>query len=99
MQYNIIRQNMTDRLLLALTGDKGGVGKSTLAILFAEWLVMKGHAVTIIDADPNQTAQTCIDKCQEQGYQISTRNAQYTIVDTVGTSGSSLQKYIRQADP
>jgi len=44
---------MKDRMLIALTGDKGGVGKSTIAILLAEWLVMKGHAVTVIDADPN----------------------------------------------
>src|SRR5215510_11478783 len=98
MQYNIMLKSMKDRLLIALTGDKGGVGKSTIAILLAEWLVRKGLAVTVIDADPNQTAQTCVDKCQEQGYQISTRDAPYTIVDTAGTSGSSLQKYIRQAD-
>jgi cellulose biosynthesis protein BcsQ len=89
---------MKDRMLIALTGDKGGVGKSTIAILLAEWLVMKGHAVTVIDADPNQTSQTCVDKCKEQGYQISTPGAPYTVVDTAGTSGSSLQKYIRQAD-
>jgi chromosome partitioning protein len=98
MQYNIMLKSMKDRLLIAFTGDKGGVGKSTIAILLAEWLVREGLAVTVIDADPNQTAQTCVDKCQEQGYQISTRDAPYTIVDTAGTSGSSLQKYIRQAD-
>jgi cellulose biosynthesis protein BcsQ len=89
---------MKERLLIALTGDKGGVGKSTIAILLAEWLVNQKRRVTVIDADPNQTAQTCVDKCQEQGYQISTPNAPYTVVDTAGTSGSSLQKYIRQAD-
>jgi cellulose biosynthesis protein BcsQ len=84
--------------LIALTGDKGGVGKSTLAILLAEWVVYKGKAVQIIDADPNQTSQTCVDKCAEQGYVISTPNAPLLIVDTAGTSGASLQKYIRQAD-
>lgn len=89
---------MKEPLLVAFTGDKGGVGKSTLAILLAEWLTKKGHRVSIVDADPNQTAQTCVDKCQEQGYQISTPNAPVTIVDTAGTSGSSLQRYIRQAD-
>ena len=89
---------MKDRMLIALTGDKGGVGKSTLAILLAEWLVMKGHRVHVIDADPNQTSQTCIDKCRDQGYEISSSNGTVTIVDTAGTSGSSLHKYIRQAD-
>src|SRR5262249_36492981 len=92
------RRRMKDRLLIALTGDKGGVGKSTLTILLAEWLIFKGHAVTVIDADPNQTSRTCLDKCQEQGYTISTPATPYTIVDTAGTSGASLQKYIRQAD-
>ncbi len=96
IQYNTL--SMKESLLIALTGDKGGVGKSTIAILLAEWLVKQGHHVTLIDADPNQTSQTCVDKCQEQGYQISTPNAPYTVVDTAGTSGSSLQKYIRQAD-
>jgi cellulose biosynthesis protein BcsQ len=84
--------------LIALTGDKGGVGKSTLAILLAEWLVNKGKTVQLIDADPNQTSQTCVDKCSEQGYAISTPDAPILLVDTAGTSGASLQKYIRQAD-
>lgn len=85
-------------MLIALTGDKGGVGKSTVALLLAEWMLMKGERVKVIDADPNQTAQTCIDKCQALGYTISSPNAAITIVDTAGTSGSSLQRYIRQAD-
>ena len=89
---------MKEPLLIAFTGDKGGVGKSTLAILLAEWLTKQGIRVNIVDADPNQTAQTCVDKCQEQGYRISTPSAPVTIVDTAGTSGSSLQRYIRQAD-
>lgn len=89
---------MKDHLLIALTGDKGGVGKSTIAVLLAEWFVIEGRPVTVIDADPNQTARTFLDKCQEQGYPISSPNAPYTIVDTAGTSGASLQKYIRQAD-
>jgi cellulose biosynthesis protein BcsQ len=84
--------------LFALTGDKGGVGKSTLAILLAEWLLHKGKTVQLIDADPNQTSQTCVDKCSEQGYVINTPNAPLLIVDTAGTSGASLQRYIRQAD-
>ena len=89
---------MKEPLLIAFTGDKGGVGKSTLAILLAEWLTKQGIRVNIVDADPNQTAQTCVDKCQEQGYRISTPSAPITIADTAGTSGSSLQRYIRQAD-
>jgi cellulose biosynthesis protein BcsQ len=89
---------MKESFLLAVTGDKGGVGKSTIAALLAEWLLYNKYAIHIVDADPNQSTQTWIDKCREVGRVISTRDANITIVDTAGTSGSSLTKYIRQAD-
>lgn len=89
---------MNKEFLIAVTGDKGGVGKSTLAALLAEWLLHQGHSVQIIDTDPNQTTQTGVDKCVDFGRKISTANAEITIVDTAGTSGSSLTKYIRYAD-
>jgi cellulose biosynthesis protein BcsQ len=84
--------------LIAVTGDKGGVGKSTLVALLAEWLLYQGEKVQIIDTDPNQTTQTWIDKCAEKGRTISSKEASITIVDTAGTSGSSLTKYIRNAE-
>ena len=84
--------------MIAVTGDKGGVGKSTLVALLAEWLLHQGRSVHIIDTDPNQTTQTWVDKCAGFGRTISSRNAAITIVDTAGTSGSSLTKYIRHAD-
>jgi chromosome partitioning protein len=83
--------------LIAITGDKGGVGKSTIRALTAEWLLHKNYPVKIIDADPNQTTQTWIDKCIDKGRNINTGQL-ITIVDTAGTSGSSLSKYIRNAD-
>lgn len=89
---------MNKEFLIAVTGDKGGVGKSTIAALLAEWLLHQGHSVQIIDTDPNQTTQTWVDKCVDFGRKISTANAEITIVDTAGTSGSSLTKYIRYAD-
>lgn len=89
---------MKNSLLLAITGDKGGVGKSTIAALLTEWLLYNNHTVHIVDADPNQSTQTWVDKCREIGRTISIRDAGITIVDTAGTSGSSLTKYIREAD-
>jgi chromosome partitioning protein len=83
--------------LIAITGDKGGVGKSTLTALTSEWLLHNNYQVTIIDADPNQSTQTWIDKCGEHGRNINSGKL-ITIVDTAGTSGSSLSKYIRNAD-
>jgi MinD superfamily P-loop ATPase len=84
--------------LIAVTGDKGGVGKSTLVALLAEWQLHQGEKVQIIDTDPNQTTQTWIDKCADLGRTISSKEAAITIVDTAGTSGSSLTKYIRNAE-
>jgi chromosome partitioning protein len=89
---------MKKDFLIAVTGDKGGVGKSTIAALLAEWLLHQGHKVQIIDTDPNQSTQTWVDKCAGFGRTISSSDAAITIVDTAGTSGSSLTKYIRHAD-
>jgi cellulose biosynthesis protein BcsQ len=84
--------------LIAVTGDKGGVGKSTITALLTEWLLHQNVSVRIIDADPNQSTQTWVDKCEEAGRILSHKEAIMTIVDTAGTSGSSLTKYIRHAD-
>jgi chromosome partitioning protein len=45
-------------MLLATTNLKGGVGKSTLAVHFAAWLMQQGHSVAIIDADRQGSACT-----------------------------------------
>jgi cellulose biosynthesis protein BcsQ len=89
---------MSDNRLIVFTGDKGGVGKSTLTALLTEWHLSQGKQVNLIDADPNQTSKTWADKCEALGYKVSTPTAPITIVDTAGTSGSSLNKYIRQAN-
>ena len=63
-RYNPIRYStpverhvMTESTLIVFTGDKGGVGKSTLAVLMMEWLLSKGKQVQLVDADPNQTSK------------------------------------------
>lgn len=89
---------MADAFSIVLTGDKGGVGKSTLAALITEWFISTGVNVRLIDTDPNQTLQTWADKCHELGYSVSWVDAPVTVVDTAGTSGSSLNRYIRHAD-
>lgn len=88
---------MQDDMLIVLTGDKGGVGKSTIAVLITEWLISTGVKVKLIDADPNQTIQTWVDKCYELGYKVSSPDASVTVIDTPGTVGSSLNKYILNA--
>lgn len=41
--------------IIVFANQKGGVGKSTLCIMFANYLASKGEAVAIIDADLQQT--------------------------------------------
>ena len=84
---------MNESTLIVFTGDKGGVGKSTLAVLMTEWLHSQGTKVHLVDADPNQTSKIWTEKCEGQGYMVSTPEAPVTIVDTAGTSGASLNKY------
>ena len=45
---------------IAITG-KGGVGKSTIAVLMARVLVESGQKVLLIDADPDMNAATILD--------------------------------------
>lgn len=42
--------------VIAVLNQKGGAGKSTLATNLARALQLRGHAVAIADADPQQTA-------------------------------------------
>ena len=89
---------MGNKRQIAVSGDKGGVGKSSISALMAEWFLNSNRLVQLIDADPNQTTQIWIDKCSEMGRRVSTADAEILIVDTAGTSGSSLTKYIRDAN-
>ncbi len=39
---------MNESTLIVFTGDKGGVGKSTLAVLMTEWLLSQGTKVHLV---------------------------------------------------
>ena len=88
---------MNYHLRMVTTGDKGGVGKTTIAILMAEWMLAQGLTVSLIDADPNRSLQTWIDKCLELHYQVSMPHGDVLIVDTAGTSGAGANQ-LRDAD-
>jgi chromosome partitioning protein len=42
--------------VIAVVNQKGGSGKSTTVVHFAEWLLRKGHKVMVIDADAQQSS-------------------------------------------
>lgn len=43
--------------IIAVVGQKGGVGKSTVSVNVAGELVRRGHRVLLVDADPQGSAQ------------------------------------------
>jgi len=85
--------------IIAVTGDKGGVGKSTIASLLAQWFKHNEYTVNVIDADPNKTISTWLEKCISNNYDFCTaKDPDILIVDTAGTTGSSLIRYVREAN-
>lgn len=84
---------------IAVTGDKGGVGKSTIAGLLVQWFKFKNYTVNILDADPNRTIYTWLEKCKNNNYDFcNTKETDLLVIDTAGTAGSSLIKYVKDAD-
>ena len=59
-------------MIVALTGQKGGVGKSTLAICIAAELLARKHRVLLVDADPQGTVRTWGEVGAENGRALPT---------------------------
>lgn len=59
-------------MIVALTGQKGGVGKSTLAICIAAELMERRHKVLLVDADPQGTIRTWGEVAAEAGRPMPT---------------------------
>jgi chromosome partitioning protein len=59
-------------MIIALTGQKGGIGKSTTAVSLAVVAMARGRRVLLVDADPQGTVRTWGDVACEAGHTIPT---------------------------
>ncbi|MFI5296804.1 MAG: ParA family partition ATPase [Polyangiales bacterium] len=59
-------------MIIALAGQKGGVGKSTTAICLASEALRRGYRVLLVDADPQGTSRTWADVAAESGHAAPT---------------------------
>jgi chromosome partitioning protein len=55
-------------MIIALVGQKGGIGKSTTAICLAAAAMQRGLRVLLVDADPQGTVRTWGDVAGEAGH-------------------------------
>ncbi len=76
--------------IIAISGYKGGVGKSTTALHIAAYFAKKGKTL-LIDSDPNRTCEKWAERGnQQQGFKVSNEKAasrlipsnDYLILDT-----------------
>ncbi len=80
---------MPKRILIH--NPKGGVGKTVLAALAAEWFLHRGRAVNLIDADGNHSSQEWVENNREEGREIVTPvDPDVEIIDTKGVPGSAV---------
>ncbi len=59
-------------MIVACVGQKGGVGKSTIAVAIAAELAARRKKVLLVDADPQGTATTWHDVATEEGHEAPT---------------------------
>ena len=69
---------------------KGGVGKSTLAVLFADWLLKRGYSVSLEDAEGAATRRF-VENCEQfdRADVYRTKRPDVAIIDSKGAKSSA----------
>jgi len=99
---------------IVFASPKGGVGKSTSAVVLASELARKGAAVTIIDADPNRPVSRWAQRpgCPENltvladvseetvidAIEAAAVRTPFVLVDLEGTASMTVAYAISRAD-
>jgi chromosome partitioning protein len=68
---------------IVFASPKGGVGKSTAAVLLATELAGNGAAVTVIDADPNKPLSQWAERGKPNTLTVVSDTSEETIIDTI----------------
>ena len=98
---------------IALIGQKGGVGKTTIALGLAVAAAQAGHTVAVIDLDPQASASKWKDRRAEDNPAVVSAQAsrlkpaldaardagvEFAIIDSAGRSDDSAMAAARAAD-
>lgn len=99
--------------VISFASPKGGVGKSTSALLLASGLTAANASVTVIDGDPNRTLQSWAESTKDAGFEVkglpaddeiiefievSAAKSQFVIVDLEGTANLAMSRAISRTD-
>ena len=69
---------MRDNIMITFANQKGGVGKTTLCTMFADYLAAKGESVLVVDFDRQQTIYSKRNENLRNGYKG------FVLMDTPG---------------
>lgn len=99
--------------VISFASPKGGVGKSTSALILASGLTQAGASVTVIDGDPNRTLYNWAKNAGEGGFpcrelpsdneildaiEDTATRSQFVIVDLEGTANLAMSRAISRTD-
>ena len=100
-------------MIVVIGSQKGGVGKSTLAVNVGGYLLEKGHSVMIVDADDQQSVMSWYNDRDESRQRLPVVSASgnikntlyelnkhydYVIADTAGRDSQELRSGLLAAD-